>query len=433
MSNRRRSALLVATVACCSAPRPALAQSDLLKATGTLKSEWKSAGAASTGSLQTRLIERGTLLPVLLPKSTITSRTARCTTVAVVAPRASQFVLRFIPRAGEPRYARGERAEPSVAGIAQIVRCGARRAMLRRLVIEARSPRSVVETVYATSSRPLPSFTKLLPKRSPGLPDTDVVFEPRSTSPPLKDRVARLAARAKRRGAQRVTARNVQVGRFGVSETVLKLTPGCHRIDVLGDPKDGERYDIDVNLKWALTGQSADADRTDAADATVHTCVASTRLAKLTFVGAPTGRVAKLVMSRTRLPRGIPQTLGERAVAAFAETFAAHNSRPPAKPPIAMFKGVSGFTKQHVQLVAGQCYLASAVATRGSASAIALAVRGRFVARDQSKQVGLGTVVAFCARESRRSSILLEARGGGVRWALAVWHAGALPAGALAE
>ncbi|HLV21971.1 MAG TPA: hypothetical protein VKZ49_13850, partial [Polyangiaceae bacterium] len=133
-----------------------------------LASSWARLGRVDR--LEPRLLERGEIRPLLLPPG-LPKRVdeGTCTTLVVLGALSTNFVLRFLPAEGRSPLAQGDWPEVSVAGAAELTRCGSRRGSLKRVVVEMRSPRGVLEfLVVETRGKPEPTLRSVLPHRDPG-------------------------------------------------------------------------------------------------------------------------------------------------------------------------------------------------------------------------------------------------------------------------
>src|SRR5688572_4351427 len=84
------------------------------------------AKSAKLTDLKPRLLERGTIRRLFLDRENIDPASEDCTTVAVLGAPSTNFVLRFLPAGGDGAASR-DWPEPSIAGAAQVTRCGARK------------------------------------------------------------------------------------------------------------------------------------------------------------------------------------------------------------------------------------------------------------------------------------------------------------------
>src|SRR5690606_21187883 len=142
----------------------------------------------------------------------------------------TNFVLRFLPAEGRSPLAQGDWPEVSVAGAAELTRCGSRRGSLKRVVVEMRSPRGVLEfLVVETRGKPEPTLRSVLPHRDPG-PVTPLPSSgPRPSPCPLEARASAVEARVRRLGAAGIQHELMMAAEDGSGETLLRLDTGCYR------------------------------------------------------------------------------------------------------------------------------------------------------------------------------------------------------------
>jgi len=409
------------------------ARADLEGDVSTLSAAWRAQG--SVRALGALLLERGDMRPLLLPPRLVDLSKEGCTSVAVLGTASATFVLHFLP--GAPSWPSGEMPEPSIAGGAQLVRCGARRAMLGRLAIEMRSPRAVVEVVVGQGRLPLPSLRRVLEHRDPGPIAQLTGLGPAPAAAPLELRARAIEARVRREGAQGFTSRRARVDADGKHSSLLELEAGCHRLDVLGAAGPGPGpygMDIDAVVRSALDGHVLAIDRTESADASAVWCIGSATTARLDFVGALPQSEVLLLLAHWDLPGGLPEHWGPDARAAMAEAVRGHHQRSLGASPVYASLGVQGVTALPVEIEPGACYVAGVTAIRGDPIGIALAVgAGLTQAENHAAPEERGTALAFCAGGDDTALIEVEARGSGVVWLVALWETGRQPLGEVIE
>lgn len=403
---------------------PRGARADLEDDVRALQRAWAQAPAKVTRE-KARLAERGQLLPVRVSPAALDVASEDCVTVAVLGAVSSQFVLRFLPTPQGPGFPDGEHPEQSAAGAAQLVRCGARKAMLPRLVVEMRSPRGVLEVLTAAARRPVSTLTRVLPSREPGTRAPFGRVGPRPGVAPVATRARAAQLAAERRGAQGVERTSLRPGPGGAADALLRLRPGCHELSVLAaDPlPGGPQSDIDAELWRVPAAELTASDRTAAADAQLSTCVGEITTARLRVGSTPAVREVVLIHAHFDLPAGIRVAWGASARGAMADTLGASGLRLAASPPLDEALLVSGVTLLPLQVVPGRCYLAAVATVRGRALGIAMSARtddGR--TQSQSEPGATGTSLAFCA-ERETQLLEVEARGNGT-YLFALWSAG---------
>ncbi len=402
--------------------------------TQKLQAEWKKHGEVIR--LQPRLLERGDVRPLLLRPEWLDEESDDCLTVAVLSARSINFVLRFLPAKHGPSWLNREWPEPSIAGAAQLTRCGARKALFSRLAIEMRSPRGVVEFLAVRSESPLPSLLKTLAHRDPG-PATPLPGSgPRPKPAPLADRVQALERRLGREGAVQVNRELVEARADGSGDTLLRLEEGCHRVDILGasGSEVSQVPDIDVELVTVPDADELTADRTESTDASVLLCVGGLTIARMNFVGALPSSPVMVMHARWDLPSGLPKHWGPAARGRLAAAIGRRHARAVSRTPIYVSLGVQGATLLPIEVVPGRCYLVAAATIRGEGFGFALAAQvGNVHLQNHAEHETGGTVLAFCSSAERRALIEVDARGRGLAWLLGVWQTGQIPIGGLAQ
>lgn len=408
------------------------ARADLDADVTRIQSAWKARGEVLR--LTPRLLERGELRPLFIPASALDPSDEGCTTVVVLGTLDTSFVLRFLPPRGVPFWPEGEHPELSIAGAAQLVRCGARKAMLERLAVEVRSPRAVVEVLVARGSRPFPPLLRTLTERDPGPLAPLGVSGPRPISAPLTERLRSLEARSRSKGASALERRWFRAAPNGTGEIELKLAEGCHRLDVLGAPPEEPGASVDIDADLIAGVELLASDRSDSSDATLELCLGKATALRLRFAGALPGLPVVLAASRWSLPSGLPESWAPEQRAHLAEALRQHRGASPSGTPVYTSLGVSGVTLLPIELEPSRCYLAAVSAIRGEPSGIAMSAElGAFQAQNRSAPGKAGTTLAFCARGQDSVLVDVEARGAGVGWLFALWPTGQLPLGELAE
>jgi hypothetical protein len=411
------------------------ARADLEQDTARLAREWREYGVLHR--LKPRLLERGDVRPLLFSPGLIDPTTESCVSVAVLGAPSSNFVLRFLS-GGPLSWPQGEWPEASVAGAAQLVRCGARKAMLERLAVEMRSPRAVVEVIAVRAPVPLPSLRRTLAHRDPGPVAQFQSGGQRPASAPIEQRAHAVQERMRRQGAAEQQRKLIQSSDTdGSGEATLRLERGCHRIDVLGmpvAPTAPRGIDIDAELYVPLAQQLLGADHTESADASLSVCVGAPTLANLRFVGSLPGTPVVLLHARSELPAGLPERWGPEPSARIAEALWQSHNRPLPDSPVFESLGVSGVTALPVEVEPGACYLAALAPIRGEPTGVALAVAtGQKYGQNQGAPEGGGTALAFCSDGDDTALVEVEARGVGVVWLFAIWQTGRVPLGEVQE
>lgn len=380
--------------------------------------------------LSPRLLERGGVRRLFLPRDATDPNTDDCTTIAVLGAPSTNFVLRFLPTDDESMN--HDWPEPSVAGAAQLTRCGARKGLLSRIAVEMRSPRGVLEFVVARSAEPTPSLLKTLPHRDPGPPARRREAGPRASLPALADRVARAKARNRANEGLDPYERTVTSSRNGTGQKLFRLDPGCHRFDVMGEMSgdDEDPVDIDVIVRSVADQEALAEDRSDNPDASVEFCVGRQEIVKLSFQGAAPRSPVTLVLASWHLPAGLPEAWGARARASMAQAIGKPLFPALRESPVVAALGVQGATSLPIEVLPNACYLAVVAGIRGMTHGIAIAAEsGGYTAQNQSSRDETSTSVAFCAEGDTKALIEVEAHGSGLGWLLGVWQVSQLSLG----
>lgn len=399
------------------------ARADLDADLGALERAWGRAATRLT-RLEPRLVQRGEVVAVRLPAHALDVSRDDCSTVAVIGAPSAQFVLRFAPLAGGPAWPNGESPETSSAGAAQLVRCGVRKSMLSRLLIEMRSPRGVLEVVVVEGPKPASALSRSLPLRDPGPSAPFGRVGPRPTAAPTATRAAGALERQRREGAARVARAEARALRDGTSESRLHLDPGCHELVVLSpDPgADPEPRDIDAEL-WALpSGRSLSRDHTVSLDATLPVCVGERTSARLRIAGAEPSALITVVHATWPLSEALPERWGPEPRARLAATLGRHWLRSVTEPPVYESLGAGGVTLLPLPVTPGRCYLLALAGLRGQM--IGVAASASFGTRRVQNHSGLGgdgVAVAFCAVDDT-ATFEIEARGTGLLWLGALFN-----------
>ncbi len=406
------------------------ARAELVDDVSALKSFWSKTKAR--GSRPPKLLERGDQMPVVLPQRFIAKR-EECTSVVLISAPNVSFVLRIIPRRGEAP----EAPEASVAGLAQVVRCGERREQLGRLLVEMRSPRGVLEVIYAAADAPLPSARRLLKARDPGPVDEAHPIGPPARAETLTARVAAIRAAAWRAGADDQRRVGLTADGRGTGGHDLELRPGCYRVDVLSaQAPDGWRSsaDVDLDVRRLPDGALVVSDRGEALDAHVDLCTASRGQVRLAYSGGFPHVPLLGLLSHFPFPADFPNHWTDSTKNQLALLL--HHKRLP----LGVFAdanrrrewlGVAGVTRAALPTQAGACYTVVVAAHAGTPSGFALVARqGQIHVENQSSAPGQPTFVNFCPKRSGSARLEVEAQGSALIWRMVAYRSGELPPGA---
>lgn len=370
-------------------------------------------GQTRSEALKLRLLERGEQTPIVVPPWALDSTRGDCTTLLLLAPPSTQFVVRLHPWQGlQSTFA-------SRAGALQLTRCGKERISLLRVLVEMRSPRAVVYPLVAVGAdAPVPLVTTL-PERETGpeAPTPDPGREPGREG--LVERVRRFEEEARNAGATAVETSNLASPGY----VRLVLGPGCHRL--LATARDGSSaYTL---LLSESEDQAQRFEASPAGDVQHELCTARERrlLASVDANGDQSEAQRSLSVAHFALPRGLPGRFGpevaERLLGALGK------SAGPSKlgPLVLTTLGAQGRTPLPRSLLPQTCYQAAAIVVHGGAQAISLGVRAAASnAEATSSDAAVGPLLNFCTGRSGQVELDVEARGLGLSWLLFLFQTG---------
>ncbi|HEX2876558.1 MAG TPA: hypothetical protein VHP33_35130 [Polyangiaceae bacterium] len=365
-------------------------------------------------ALKLRLLERGEQTPIVVPPWALDSARGDCTTLVLLSPPSTQFVVRLHPWQGlQANFA-------SRAGALQLTRCGKERISLLRVLLEMRSPRAVVYPLVAVGADAPAPLVASLPERDTGpeAPSPDPGREPGREA--LAGRVRRFEENARNAGATSVETSSLANPGY----VRLVLRPGCHRL--LATARDGApAYTL---LLSESEDQAQRFEASPAGDVRHELCTARERrlLASVdTDDGDQTEAERSLSVAHFALPRGLPGRFGpevaERLLGALGKSAA------PAKlgPLVLTTLGAQGRTPLPRSLLPQTCYQAAAIVLHGSTQAISLGVRAQAInAEATSSDAAGGAQLAFCTGRSGQVELDVEARGLGLSWLLFLFQTG---------
>ena len=379
------------------------------------------AGQLRVEPLRFRLIERGEVTPFELPPWALDAKRGECTTVVLLAPAPTQFVVHLQPWQGQTH------TFASRAGAFQLTRCGQDRIGLLQLLVEMRSPRAVVHAYVAVGSAPPAPLVSTLPERETGpeAPPGDPGVAPARA--PLAERLRGFEESAHNAGASATEAALLA----SVGPVTLELERGCHRLLVTGaDPApsyalsltESDRAESKADVE---VGQEELLEPNSSGDVPHELCTARARRL-VVVLAAGTQRVERqLRVAHFPLPGGLPGRFGpevaERLVVALGKSAA------PRKLGTLVLTtlGVQGRTPLPRLLLPQTCYLAAATVLHGSAQAISLAVRaGASNAEATNTEAMPEPHVGFCTGRSGQVEFDVEARGLGLSWLFFLFQMG---------
>lgn len=414
VSLRRTSRLTLALLA--GAAWHADAGATLADDLARLKAAW--GREARVEHLRPRLLSRGETLPLALPLWATRELGDECTTVTILASPRVSFVV---------QAAQGPNVDlrSSEVGAVQLQRCGARRAELRRAVVEMRSPRGIVELLVAESSTPLAALSSVLAHRDPGPKLPGGQAGPAPIPPPLELRAVAWEAQARRDGATKIERQVIKSQSSELPSARLSLDEGCHRLSALGlSPagRDAPR-DLDLFLRGEALFELRREDQSENSDAEISVCVASPAPVRLGVLGLGPADPAVLQHARFPMPLGLPERWGPLVRSRLAEAFFRRHSTGVPREPIHESLGVAGRTTLPLNLELRTCYVAGLGVLQGNPRALLLEVtpNDRDGAADSTSDAE-ALVVAFCTGDDGLVRVRVEAVGSSVAWVLALWR-----------
>jgi hypothetical protein len=214
----------------------------------------------------------------------------------------------------------------------------------------------------------------------------------------------------------------------GQGEFVLKVAPGCHRLEILAEIPTvfpHRATDIDAELRDLEDERVLARDRADTPDARFDVCFGEAKVIAMKFAGA-SGAVTVMASDAVwAISPSIPAHWGARARAAFAGALLKRRIPDPKGTPVFEALGVQGATSVPVELLPGTCYVVSMGLIRGEAHGMRLTARvGPRAPRDEVLEHTDGASVVFCTESEHRAIIDIETRGASAWWALSVWAMG---------
>jgi hypothetical protein len=386
------------------------ARADLGDDLRAVRSAW--AGQARVDASPIRLLERGEAIPVVMPAWALDPKVGNCTTLLLLAPAPTQFLVRVHPyRDLQSQFA-------SRAGALQISRCGEERLSLLRIEVEMRSPRAALHTLVAVGSDDPPELAAVLPQREagPSAPDGDP--GPRAPREPVGPRLARLAQAAQNEGATEVRTLELAEG----SRLSLELAPGCHRLFATTSQLGALRTLV-------MVGQDGEpSDRllaSELGDVATEICVVQRRQLSLAPETRGPAASTQLSVASFPLPQGLPARFGpglnERLAQALGASRAAHKLGPLV---VASF-GAQGRTLLPRRLLPHTCYLAAVVVLHGVPQELSLGVRaGPHDFEAQALPSQPGAHLGFCTDWRGQAELDVEARGLGLSWLYLLFQMG---------
>lgn len=412
---------------------PVLAAGALGRDVDRVASAWRRWGSVT--ELPARFLQRGETIPVPLPPL---AGTGECITLLALASRNLSFVLSFAPKtARDGNSDLSARAFPvqSTAGVAEITRCGPRRAQLPRLRLDLRSARGTVQFLVARGDAPAPAATDILSSRKPGPLAEPRTLGARARLGPLEQRLARRTATHRTRGALSVKRLSLSADTSGRGVLLVPLKEGCHRVDVLAGQTDEGTPDIDARLLDPSDGRLLALDANGTSDPKLLVCQTLDAPARLEFLGAAEGLPLTALVASWPLPRGLPLTWGHEARSAMARALFTSELGPlsTSEQPIHATLGTSGLTHAFVEVEPDACYRLALAPFVGESSQLGVGVSvGPLIRQAQANEQD-GSQLSFCSPLAGTATLEVQAQGNRPVWLLAVWRLPPFPGDAHAE
>jgi hypothetical protein len=362
--------------------------------------------------LQFRFMERGEITPVVLPPWTLDAGRGECTTVTLLSPAPTQFVVHLHP------WEDLLHTFASRAGAFQLTRCGKQRSSLLQILVEMRSPRAVVYPYVAVGPSPPAPLVSTLPARDTGPEAAPGAPGPVPPRAPLAERLHRFQERAKNAGASATETALLPSEGY----VRLALAPGCHRLLATG--RDGAP-------RYTLRLSENDDDQPEQLEASLNgdvqheLCTARARRLSVSVEARGDDPERQLGVAHFPLPDGLPARFGpevvERLVTALGKTAAPRRLGTL----VSTTLGAQGRTPLPRSLLPQTCYLAAAAVLHGSAQAISLGVRaGARNAEANRSDSAPHPHVGFCTGRSGQVELHVEARGLGLSWLFFLFQMG---------
>ncbi|HKY41444.1 MAG TPA: hypothetical protein VJN18_36170 [Polyangiaceae bacterium] len=369
------------------------------------------AGQIQTDALRVRLLEREDITPLALPPWALDPSRGECTTLILLAPVTTQFLLHAHPWPGLPS------ALGSSAGAVQLTRCGRERVSLLQVLVEMRSPRAVVHTLVAVGSAAPVPLTETLPERDTGR--EAALGEPGPAPPraPLAERLKRFERAMRQSGAAAVEIRTVP--RLGQQR--FSLSPGCHQL--LVSRSDDSPFRLE--LREVETEKPRRLEPSEQGDIREELCAARERSIWLSVDRDAGDGDVQLAVARFPLPSGLPGRFGPEVAERLTRALGGSAAPRRLGPLVFATLGAQGRTPLPRALLPNTCYVAAVTALHGDARALSLGVQsGSSAAEATSTRGTSGPRLGFCTGKDGRVALDVEARGLGVAWLLCLFQMG---------
>ncbi|MGH7328829.1 MAG: hypothetical protein ACREJX_10825, partial [Polyangiaceae bacterium] len=313
----------------------------------------------------------------------------------------------------------------SSAGIVELTSCDS--VAPDRLVLTAVSGRGALEIVVAYSRRPLVSLRTIYPERIGALIPAVPEPGPLGPLPPVAHRADLAEARAKNEGASIAARQSYASDGEGSGSLQLPLEAGCHRIEIFGDDPRAmgarvARLDVDAEVRDADDDTVLARDRSEAPDAHLDACIGGETMSEVFFAGAVPKSDVVITHAVWPIPNHLPLAWGHEPRARMAAALLLRHAPNLEDEPVFLAQGPAGVTPVPFDVEAGACYIAVAAIAHGTPRGLCLrVVAGSETSADERGLNDDSGAIAFCARQSDRAKIVVDARGVSLAWALAVY------------
>lgn len=391
---------------------------DLRDVAARAKDAWTREGA-EIAAVPSRFVFDDETISVALPKPVRTTGPA-CTTVGVIGARGLGIHAHFVRGSSHD-----DDQVASSAGILELTSCDA--SAPDRLVITAVSGRGAIEIVVAYSRRALVSVRTIYPERIGALIPAVPEPGPLGPIPPVAHRADLAEARAKNEGATAGARKTYASDGEGAGSLQMPLEAGCHRIEVFGDDPRAMgaravRLDVDAELRDADNDTVLARDRSESPDAHLDACVGGETMSEIFFAGAIPKSDVVLTHAIWPIPAHLPLAWGHEPRARMAAALLLRHAPDLKDEPIFLAQGPAGVTPVPFDVQTGACYVAVAAIAHGTPRGLGLRiVAGSEVSADDRGLNDDSGAVSFCARQSDRAKVVVDARGVSLAWALAVY------------
>jgi len=402
------------------------ARGDLLGDVADLQATWTAAGATVRRAAPLFLTQdERRLVRVDSPAGSV----KRCVTVVALAERQIGFHLAPgpSPAAGLPAGEADGGKVQSQSGVAVLRDCGDGRLAQGRVEVGMDARRAAVDVLVVAHDAPLVPLVMVLPERAVGPVAPRGELGAPLLLAPVTDREARARQAARNDGAKLIARVVARASDRGGGAAVLKLTKGCHRLNVLADQA-GASDPVDIDADVRLEGAPAPLrrDRSHAPDGRLDFCLGETAKVEVRFLGA--GGPTQVVVLDAYWPvsRTIPTHWGPAAAAGLSWALFRRRAPQPTDPPIFQAVGAPGVTALPLALEPGACYLAAFAAVRDGAGAgrLTVTVGGQSQHDDANEEPRAGAV-SFCAPAGVATGrAVVDLRGTKGLWVLALWRVG---------